>query len=104
MTIEEGMKHIILIDNPQQLSDEDVNILYNCADVGINTCMGAGFELTTFEHAGMGYPQIAPYIGGIRDFLDSSCGMTIEAKMPFYTDTSFDGCPGCAQLCAPDDL
>ena len=104
MTIEDGMKHIILIDNPQQLTDEDLNILYNVADIGINTTMGAGFELTNFEHAGIGCPQVAPYIGGIRDFLDKTCAQVITPTIPFYTDTSFDGCPGCAELCNPIDF
>jgi glycosyltransferase involved in cell wall biosynthesis len=103
MTMEEGMKHIILIDNPQQLTDEDLNTLYNVADVGINTTMGAGFELTNFEHGGIGCPQIAPHIGGIRDFLDNTCAKVIQPTLPFYTDTSYDGCPGCAQLCNPTD-
>jgi glycosyltransferase involved in cell wall biosynthesis len=98
LTIDEGMKHIILIDNPQQLTDEDMNTLYNTADVGINTTMGAGFELTNFEHGGMGYPQIASYIGGIRDFLDPSCAKVLNPVLPFYTDTSCDGCPGRASL------
>ena len=94
MTLEDGMKHIILIDNPQQLTDEDMNTLYNTADVGLNTTMGAGFELTNFEHGGMGFPQIAPHIGGIRDFLDHTCAKVIEESLPFYTDSSSDGCPG----------
>lgn len=104
LTIDEGMKHIILIDNPQQLTDEEVNILYNTADVGLNTTMGAGFELTNFEHGGMGYPQVAPHIGGIRDFLDDTCAKVIEPVLQFYTDTSFDGCPGCGQLMNPVDV
>lgn len=104
LTLEDGMKHVILIDNPQQLTDEEVNTLYNCADVGINTTMGAGFELTNFEHGGMGYPQVAPLIGGIRDFLDSSVAKVVVPKLPFYTDPSFDGCPGCAELCDPLDF
>lgn len=104
MTFEEGMKHVILIDNPQQLTDEDMNILYNTADVGLNTCQGAGFELTTFEHAGMGVPQIAPFIGGIRDFLDENMSIPVKPCMEVYTDTSSDGSPGCAEVVHPNDI
>jgi hypothetical protein len=98
------MKHIILIDNPQQLTDEEVNTLYNTADVGLNTTMGAGFELTNFEHGGMGFPQVAPYIGGIRDFLDNSCAKVLEPVVCIYTDSSGDGCPGKASIISPIDV
>lgn len=99
--IEEGMKHVILIDNPQQLNDDDVNTLLNTADVGLNTTMGAGFELTNFEHGAIGYPQVAPLIGGIRDFFDESCAKVVKPSFNFYTDTSTDGCPGKTEICDP---
>ncbi len=104
ISIEDGMKHIILIDNPQQLTDEDINILYNAADVGLNTTRGAGFELTTFEGAGIETPQIASYIGGIRDFLDPSCALVIEPCISIFSDVSTDGCPGKAYLIHPNDV
>lgn len=104
MTLEEGMKHIILIDNPQQLTDEDLNTLYNTADIGINTCQGAGFELTTFEHGGMGIPQIATLTGGIRDFLDNDSGMPVTPVIEAYTEQTSDGCYGRYELCHPDDF
>jgi glycosyltransferase involved in cell wall biosynthesis len=104
ITLEEGMKHIILIDNPQQLTDEDLNTLYNAADVGINTTQGAGFELTTFEHGGIGIPQIATYTGGIRDFLDTESGIPVMPIIQSYTDMTSDGCNGKYEMCHPDDF
>ena len=104
MTLEEGMKHIILIDNPQQLTDEDLNTLYNTADVGINTCQGAGFELTTHEHGGIGIAQIATFTGGIRDFLDKDCGTPITPCITGYTDMNSDGCNGKYEQGHPNDF
>lgn len=98
-TLEQGMKHIILIDNPQQLTDEDINILYNVADIGINTCDGEGFGLCNFEQAAIGTPQIVPFIGGFRDFFDETCAITVEPKLTFYIDGARDGVGGEAQLC-----
>jgi hypothetical protein len=98
------MKHIILIDNPQQLTDEDLNTLYNAADVGINTTQGAGFELTTFEHGGIGIPQIATLTGGIRDFLDNESGCPITPIIQGYTDMTTDGCNGKYEMCSPEDF
>lgn len=67
-----GLQHLIVIDNPQKLSDEDVNILYNCADIGINTCDGEGFGLCNFEQAALGIPQVLPRLGGFQEFLDDN--------------------------------
>ncbi|HET6313483.1 MAG TPA: glycosyltransferase family 4 protein [Chloroflexia bacterium] len=41
-------------------SDEDLNLLYNACDVGINTSMGEGWGLVSFEHAATGAAQIVP--------------------------------------------
>ncbi len=99
LTLEDGMKHIILIDNPQQLTDEDINILYNVADVGINTCDGEGFGLCNFEQAAIGTPQIVPKIGGFLDFFNEERSIMIEPKITIYIDGSRDGVGGEAQLC-----
>jgi glycosyltransferase involved in cell wall biosynthesis len=42
------------------VSDDDLNLLYNACDVGINTAMGEGWGLVSFEHAATGAPQVVP--------------------------------------------
>lgn len=42
------------------LSNDDLNLLYNACDVGINTSMGEGWGLVSFEHAATGAAQIVP--------------------------------------------
>lgn len=99
ITLEDGMKHIILIDNPQQITDEEINILYNVADIGITTCDGEGFGLCSFQQAAVGVPQIVPAIGGFLDFFNKDNAITIEPKYSLYIDTSRDGVGGECQLC-----
>ncbi len=41
-------------------SDERLNLLYNACDVGINTSMGEGWGLVSFEHGAAGAAQIVP--------------------------------------------
>lgn len=48
-----------LQDHPA-VNDEQLNLLYNACDVGINTSMGEGWGLVSFEHAATGAPQIIP--------------------------------------------
>ena len=50
------------------LSDEGLNRLYNACDVGLNTAMGEGWGLLSFEHAATGVAQIVP---GHTSFLEN---------------------------------
>jgi glycosyltransferase involved in cell wall biosynthesis len=104
ISFEDGMKHIIFIDNPQALTDEDMNTLFNASDIGINTAMGEGWGLCNFEAGAIGIPQIVPSIGGFLDFFDSECATMIQPKIKLYTDMTIDGCPGCAEICDAQDF
>jgi D-inositol-3-phosphate glycosyltransferase len=42
------------------VSDDALNTLYNACDVGINTSMGEGWGLVSFEHGAAGAAQIVP--------------------------------------------
>jgi glycosyltransferase involved in cell wall biosynthesis len=41
-------------------ADDALNLLYNACDVGINTSMGEGWGLVSFEHGAAGAAQIVP--------------------------------------------
>lgn len=104
LTLEIGMKHLIMIDNPQQLSDEEVNILYNLADIGINTCDGEGFGLCNFQQACIGIPQVVPAIGGFLDFFDEDTAQMVKPVLNLYIESSRDGVGGESQLCSYEDV
>jgi len=42
------------------IDDRELNLLYNACDVGINTSMGEGWGLVSFEHGATGAAQIVP--------------------------------------------
>jgi D-inositol-3-phosphate glycosyltransferase len=42
------------------VGDHELNLLYNACDVGINTAMGEGWGLVSFEHAAAGAAQVVP--------------------------------------------
>jgi D-inositol-3-phosphate glycosyltransferase len=44
----------------RELDDAGLNALYNACDVGINTAVGEGWGLVSFEHAAAGAAQIVP--------------------------------------------
>lgn len=103
MSLEDIKKHLVIMQNPQQLTDFDINVMYNAADVGINTCDGEGFGLCNFEQAGVGVPQVVPNIGGFKDFFDNDNAIVLDPKWSFYCDHSRDFVSGEAQICAVDD-
>ncbi len=53
---------IITSHNPSLswVPDEKLNMIYNACDVGLNTSMGEGWGLCSWEHAATGKPQIVP--------------------------------------------
>lgn len=66
-----------IVDGKSKVSVEQLNLLYNACDVGINTAMGEGWGLVNFEHAATGAAQIVPKHGtcaeiweGAADFLE----------------------------------
>lgn len=94
-----GLKHLVLLDNPQKITDEETNILYNVADIGINTCDGEGFGLCNFEQAAIGIPQVVPKIGGYLDFFDEENAWLVDPAMAYYVDNTRDMVCGEALLC-----
>jgi glycosyltransferase involved in cell wall biosynthesis len=104
ISLQEGMKHLILIDNPQQITDEEINVLYNVADIGISTADGEGFGLCSFQQAAIGIPQIVPAIGGYIDFFTQNSAILVQPKMTLYIDSSRDGVGGECQLCDWNDF
>lgn len=42
------------------VGDHELNLLYNACDAGINTAMGEGWGLVSFEHAAAGAAQVVP--------------------------------------------
>lgn len=98
LTLEQGQDYIIALAKPQQMSDRDINILYNCCDIGLNTCEGEGFGLCQFEHAAVGCPQVCPNIGGFKEFLHDKNSILVEPKWSYYVDNQRDGIGGFAEV------
>jgi glycosyltransferase involved in cell wall biosynthesis len=98
-----GLDRIVIPGHPQLLTDDETNILYNIADVGINTCDGEGFGLCNFEQGAVGVPQIVPRLGGFVCFFDDSNSTMVDPRLSIYVDSTRDGVGGEAQLTSHDD-
>ncbi len=54
------------------VDDEMMNTIYNSCDVGINTSMGEGWGLVSFEHAATGAAQIIPRHSGSEELWEGA--------------------------------
>jgi glycosyltransferase involved in cell wall biosynthesis len=95
---------IIEVQMPQQLSDKEINILYNCCDIGCNNCNGGGYELTVFECLGLGKPQVSSFVGGIREYLDENNSIPVKSTIYQYLDNKSNGIGGKAEITDPHDF
>jgi glycosyltransferase involved in cell wall biosynthesis len=60
---------LVTTDGPDrpQVSDSELNLIYNACDVGLNTARAEGFGLVSFEHAATGAAQIVPSVGACAE-------------------------------------
>ncbi len=84
--------------------DEDVNMFYNLADVGINTADGEGWGLCNFEQMGCGIPQVVPNIGGFKEFCSPENSVLVKPKYRFYHPMAHSPVGGEAEACDPHDV
>jgi glycosyltransferase involved in cell wall biosynthesis len=84
--------------------DEDVNMFYNLADVGINTADGEGWGLCNFEQMGCGIPQVVPNIGGFKEFCSGENSVLVKPKYRFYHPMAHSPVGGEAEACDPHDV
>jgi glycosyltransferase involved in cell wall biosynthesis len=94
-------KVILTNTNPgiQGVSLEELNIIYNATDVGLNTSLGEGWGLTSTEHAVTGAVQVVPDHSACAE-LFRDCGLLIPISAKHtYRNTMTVG-----RLVTPEDV
>ena len=104
VSVEQYGNRLMISSQDMAFKDEDVNILYNVADVGISTADGEGWGLCTFEQMGVGIPQVVPDIGGYKEYCSSSNSMVVKPKHRYYLPSVYSVVGGEAQVCDPHDV
>ncbi len=84
--------------------DEDINLLYNCGDVGVSCAEGEGFGLCSFEQMFLGIPQIAPEIQGYTEYMKEENSLRIRAKNRYYLPQAHHSVTGEAHVVDPEDV
>lgn len=84
--------------------DDDINMLYNCGDVGISCAEGEGFGLCTFEQMSLGVPQIVPAINGYSEYCTEENSLMVKPTLRYYIPAAHNSVTGEAQMVNPDDV
>ena len=96
--------HIFINGSNSIYSDDQLNLLYNSCDIGINTCIGEGFGLCNLEHGGLAKPQIISGVGGLLDIFSNEYSIVINHVEEYYIPNSLDAHGGYAKVCLTDDF
>jgi len=84
--------------------DEDINLLYNCGDVGVSCAEGEGFGLCTFEQMALGVPQVVPEINGYSEYCTKDNSLMVKPKLRYYIPQAHHSVMGEAQMVDPEDM
>lgn len=81
--------NIIFSNKTTLLAEDDVHRIYNACDVGMNTCCGEGFGLTTVEHSCFNKPQIVSAVPALKETMNGiGYYASIEHSHMFLFETS----------------
>ena len=98
-----GNRLLITLDN-NRYTDNDINTIYNCGDVGISCAEGEGFGLCTFEQMSLGIPQIVPEITGHLEYCNENNCIMVKPATRYYIPQAYNTVTGEAHAVDPDDV
>lgn len=102
--IERFGNRLMLTNQDMAFRDEDINMFYNLADIGISTADGEGWGLCNFEQMGVGVPQVVPDVGGFKQFCNAQNSMVVKPKHRFYLPMAHSPVGGDGEACDPHDV
>jgi glycosyltransferase involved in cell wall biosynthesis len=102
--VERFGNRLLVTSREMDYKDEEINMMYNAADVGISAADGEGWGLCTFEQMGVGVPQVVPAVGGYREFCTTENSVMVKPKNRFYMPMAYCPVGGEAVAVDPHDL
>ena len=74
----------LMLTSSPCFKDIDINVLNNCADIGVSCAEGEGFGLCSFEQMAVGIPQIVPNINGYTEYCNQSNSILVTPTTRLY--------------------
>ena len=104
VNVEQFAGRLMISSQDMVFKDEDINIFYNLADVGVNAADGEGWGLCNFEQMGVAVPQVVPNLGGFKEYCKPTNSVLVEAKQKYYLPMVYSPVGGEAFAMDPHDL
>jgi len=101
VSIEPFAQRLIVTAQNMSFKDEEINMFYNAADVGISTADGEGWGLCQFEQMGVGVPQVVPDIGGFKEYCTPANSVLVKPTTRYYLPAAYSPVGGEAVACDP---
>jgi glycosyltransferase involved in cell wall biosynthesis len=95
---------LLLTSSNTCYKDDDINMLYNCANVGISCSESEGFGLCSFEQMYLEIPQIVPSINGYTEYCTEENSILVKPRMRYYLPHAYNIVTGEAHIVDPDDV
>ena len=96
---------LLITSKDMSYTDEQINTMYCAGDVGIATADGEGWGLCTFEQMGLGIPQVAPNLGGYKEYcIHNETSLLVQPKWRYYQTLAQCAIGGEAQVVDPHDV
>jgi glycosyltransferase involved in cell wall biosynthesis len=102
--VERFGNRLMIANQDMAFRDEDINMFYNLADVGISAAEGEGWGLCNFEQMGVGIPQVVPDIGGFKEFCNKDNSVLVKPKHRYYLPMAYSPVSGEAESCDAHDI
>jgi glycosyltransferase involved in cell wall biosynthesis len=106
LDFEYAKKTLWFIENPQQVSDRDINIFMNTIDINFAPVHAEGWGLTCSESLGIGTVQLASNVGGHKEFMNNTMSTLIEPLFHKYGELNknMKGIGSIDEICNPNDF
>jgi glycosyltransferase involved in cell wall biosynthesis len=102
--VDRYMNRLVLSSKELSFHDDEINVFYNVADVGVSSAEAEGWGLCNFEEMGVGVPQVVPNVGGFKEFCNAENSVVVEPKHQYYIPLAYSPVSGEAASVDAHDL
>ena len=102
--VEDHLGKILLVQQDQNYSDQIINSIFNCANIGISCPDSEGGTLAAIEMMGVGVPQILPKSGLYEEFTNNNNSLLLPIKQSYYVTNNISEVPGEARAVDAHDV
>lgn len=95
---------LMLSAEQKRYTDEEINVLYNVANVGVSCADGEGFGLCAFEQMGVGVPQVLSNVVGHSEYCNEKNSILVPCKFRYYLPSGYCPTGGEAEAVDPIDF